>query len=56
MALARDPAVAAAPFQEKSDGTRALTEALEQQVRGLLNELVAEGRGAARPAPVMATK
>jgi hypothetical protein len=50
------PAIAAAPFQEKSDGTRALTEALEQQVRGLLNELIAEGRGTLRPAPVMATK
>jgi 1-acyl-sn-glycerol-3-phosphate acyltransferase len=50
------PAIAAAPYQEKSDGTRALTEALEQKVRGLLNELIAEGRGTARPAPVMATK
>jgi 1-acyl-sn-glycerol-3-phosphate acyltransferase len=39
------PALAAAPFQEKSDGARALTEALEQKVRGLLNELIAEGQG-----------
>jgi 1-acyl-sn-glycerol-3-phosphate acyltransferase len=50
------PAVAAAPYQEKSDGTRALTEALEQRVRGLLNELIAEGRGTARPAPAVALK
>jgi 1-acyl-sn-glycerol-3-phosphate acyltransferase len=33
------PALAAAPFQEKSDGIHALTEALEQQVRGLLTDL-----------------
>jgi 1-acyl-sn-glycerol-3-phosphate acyltransferase len=47
------PSVPAAPFQEKGDGVRALTEALEQQVRGLLGELLkAEGRRAMRPAPV----
>jgi 1-acyl-sn-glycerol-3-phosphate acyltransferase len=33
------PALAAAPFQEKTDGARALTEALEQKVRGLLSDL-----------------
>jgi 1-acyl-sn-glycerol-3-phosphate acyltransferase len=48
------PPIPAAPFQEKADGVRALTEALEQQVRGLLGDLLkAEGRrpaGAARVA------
>jgi hypothetical protein len=34
---------------ENSDGTRALTEALEQKARGLLGELIAEGRRPARP-------
>jgi 1-acyl-sn-glycerol-3-phosphate acyltransferase len=46
------PPVAAAPFQEKADGTRALTEALEQKVREMLGELIAEGRRPARPVPV----
>jgi 1-acyl-sn-glycerol-3-phosphate acyltransferase len=50
------PAIAAAPFQEKRDGIRALTEALEQEVRGLLNELIAEGRGATRLSGALATK
>jgi 1-acyl-sn-glycerol-3-phosphate acyltransferase len=47
------PAVAAAPFQEQSDGVRALTEAMERKVRELLNELIAETR---RPLPVLAAK
>jgi hypothetical protein len=34
------PSLAAAPFQEVSDGVRALTEALEQRVRGLLEGLL----------------
>jgi hypothetical protein len=41
--------VPAAPFQEKRDGVRALTEVMEQQVRGLLGELLkADGRRAAQ--------
>jgi 1-acyl-sn-glycerol-3-phosphate acyltransferase len=36
------PAVAAAPFQERRDGVRALTEAMEQKVRELLDELIAD--------------
>jgi 1-acyl-sn-glycerol-3-phosphate acyltransferase len=36
------PALAAAPFQEMADGTRALTEALEQEVRAMLNELLTD--------------
>jgi len=35
------PALAAAPFQEQADGVRALTAALEEQVRGLLAQLKA---------------
>ncbi len=50
------PAIAAAPFQEKSDGVRALTETLEQKVRGLLNELIVDSRGAHRPVPGMSLK
>jgi 1-acyl-sn-glycerol-3-phosphate acyltransferase len=47
------PPIPAAPFQEKADGVRALTEALEQQVRGLLGGLLkAEGRRPAGAAPV----
>ncbi len=50
------PAIAAAPFQERSDGTRALTEALEQSVRGMLGELIAEGRRTAGRVAVVAAK
>lgn len=47
------PAVPAAPFQEKADGARALTETLQRKVSGLLDELMAaEGRRAAAPARV----
>jgi 1-acyl-sn-glycerol-3-phosphate acyltransferase len=38
------PPIPAAPFQEQADGVRALTEALEQQVRALLAGLLAERR------------
>jgi 1-acyl-sn-glycerol-3-phosphate acyltransferase len=36
------PAIPVAPFQERTDGVRALTLALEQQVRGLLTALLRE--------------
>ena len=51
------PPVPAAPFQEKGDGIRALTDVMEQQVRGLLGELLkAGGRRAVLPVPVALNK
>ena len=48
------PPVPVAPFQEMSVGARALTEALEQRVRGLLGELLkSEGRLRAPGVPVV---